>query len=253
MDNKDLSIVVALAKSASGIPAPTSQDAGKVIKVDDEGAYGLAIDEGQNTFAGLTDTNISNPQTGDTPIYDRTTNKWVNSDGKFWLTFTITQQSAITCDKTLTEITTAYKANKNIWAEVLLPGVYGSNSFRPRAQLVDIGYDPGLMKVKNILFIGYCPVTDSFLGTDFKFFIGHNGTNFFFRIIDELPWKEVTGTLTAGQTSVVISDASITSSSTIQVFTDTGINYTAISVSTGSVTITYPAQQADVNVKVRVS
>lgn len=66
-------------------------------------------------------------------------------------------------------------------------------------------------------------------------------------------WKDVTGTLTAGQTSVVISDSSITSSSTIQVFTDTGINYTAISVSTGSVTITYPAQQADVNVKVRVS
>lgn len=253
MDNKDLSIVVALAKSAGGIPTPTAQDAGKVIKVDDDGAYGLAIDEGQNTFAGLTDTTISNPQTGDIPVYDRTTNKWANSNGKFWLTFTITEQLSIACDKTLAEITTAYKANKNLWAEVHLPGVSGSNSFMPRAQLIDVGYEAGLNTVKNILFIGYCPVTDSYLGTDFKFFIGHNGTNFFFKIIDELPWTEKTGTLTAGQTSVVISDSSITSSSTIQVFTDTGINYTAISVSTGSVTITYPAQQADVNVKVRVS
>ena len=67
-------------------------------------------------------------------------------------------------------------------------------------------------------------------------------------------YTEVTGTLTAGNTSVTLSDASITTSSTIDVYTDTfGVNPTAISVSTGSVTLTFPAQASNVGVKVRVS
>lgn len=67
-------------------------------------------------------------------------------------------------------------------------------------------------------------------------------------------YTEVTGTLTAGNTSVTLSDASITTSSTIDVYTDTfGVNPTAISVSTGSVTLTFPAQASNVAVKVRVS
>lgn len=85
MDNKDLSIVAALAKSVGGgggsstpIPTPTAQDVGKVIKVDDNGAYGLAIDEGQNTFAGLTDTTITSPTNGQVPVFDSSDNKWKN-------------------------------------------------------------------------------------------------------------------------------------------------------------------------------
>lgn len=67
-------------------------------------------------------------------------------------------------------------------------------------------------------------------------------------------YTEVTGTLTAGNTSVTLSDASISTSSTIDVYTDTfGVNPTAISVSTGSVTLTFPAQASNVGVKVRVS
>lgn len=67
-------------------------------------------------------------------------------------------------------------------------------------------------------------------------------------------YTEVTGTLTAGNTSVTLSDASITTSSTIDVYTDTfGVNPTAVSVSTGSVTLTFPAQASNVGVKVRVS
>ena len=65
---------------------------------------------------------------------------------------------------------------------------------------------------------------------------------------------EVTGTLTAGQTSITLSDASITTSSFIQVFADNGnVNYTSISVITGSVTIGFLAQASDMTVTVRVS
>lgn len=67
-------------------------------------------------------------------------------------------------------------------------------------------------------------------------------------------YKDITGTLTAGQTSITLSDASITSLSFIQVFAGNGnINYTSISVATGSVTIGFLAQASDMTVTVRVS
>lgn len=67
-------------------------------------------------------------------------------------------------------------------------------------------------------------------------------------------WTDVTGTLTAGQTSITLQDASIDTTSTLDFYTDTfGVNPTAVSVSTGSVTLTFEAQASNLGVKVRVS
>lgn len=67
-------------------------------------------------------------------------------------------------------------------------------------------------------------------------------------------YTDITGTLTAGQTSITLSDASITASSFIQVFAGNGnINYTSISSTEGSVTIGFLAQASDMTVTVRVS
>ena len=69
-------------------------------------------------------------------------------------------------------------------------------------------------------------------------------------------WIDVTGTLTAGNTSIVFSNAAITSSSTIELFVDDayyGVMPTAVSVATGSVTYTFEAQQTDIPMKVRIS
>ena len=67
-------------------------------------------------------------------------------------------------------------------------------------------------------------------------------------------YTDVTGTLVAGQTSVTLQDSSILTTSTIDVYTDTfGVNPTAISVAAGSVTLTFPAQQTNIGVKVRIS
>lgn len=64
---------------------------------------------------------------------------------------------------------------------------------------------------------------------------------------------EVTGTLIAGQTSLTISDNSILTTSTIDVYTDTyGISPESITVATGSVTLTFEAQASDLGVKVKV-
>jgi len=66
-------------------------------------------------------------------------------------------------------------------------------------------------------------------------------------------YTDVTGTLTAGSTSLTLSDASITSSSTLDFYTSVyGVNPTAVSISTGSVTLTFEAQLTNINVKVRV-
>lgn len=72
--------------------------------------------------------------------------------------------------------------------------------------------------------------------------------------INEVRGTFVTGTLTAGSTSITLSDASITPTSTIDIYTSTfGIQPTNASVATGSITLTFLAQASDITVKVRVS
>lgn len=66
-------------------------------------------------------------------------------------------------------------------------------------------------------------------------------------------WTDVTGTLVAGQTSITLSDASITTTSTIEVFNDLDVPYNSKTVSTGSITLTFDEQASNMNVKVRVS
>lgn len=66
---------------------------------------------------------------------------------------------------------------------------------------------------------------------------------------------EVVGTLTAGQTSITLQEAHISTADTCSLSFKTnifGVNPTAVSVSTGSVTLTFPAQATDMRVKVVV-
>lgn len=67
-------------------------------------------------------------------------------------------------------------------------------------------------------------------------------------------WIDLTGTLTAGQTSITLSDSIITTDSTFDFYTDTfGANPTNVVATNGSITLTFEAQQSDVGVKVRVT
>lgn len=72
-------------------------------------------------------------------------------------------------------------------------------------------------------------------------------------VVPELPYKDITGTLSAGETSITLSDASITTNSTIDIYTDLDVPYNSKTLSTGSITITFDAQQSNMSVKVRVS
>lgn len=72
--------------------------------------------------------------------------------------------------------------------------------------------------------------------------------------INEVRGEILTGTLLAGATSITLSDASIDSDSTIDIYTSVyGVSPTAVTVATGSVTLTFDAQGADLGVKVVIS
>ena len=74
-----------------------------------------------------------------------------------------------------------------------------------------------------------------------------------FSALSACGFVEVTGTLLTGSTTLVLSDASITSTSTLVVFTDVyGVSPTDMVATTGSVTLTFEAQASDLGVKVRV-
>lgn len=65
--------------------------------------------------------------------------------------------------------------------------------------------------------------------------------------------KILNGTLNAGDTEVTITDSSITTTSLIDVYTDTyGVNPTNIVATTGSITLTFTIQANNVAIKVRV-
>lgn len=69
--------------------------------------------------------------------------------------------------------------------------------------------------------------------------------------INELRGVVLTGTLLTGSTSITFQDPSISTSSTIEMFTDTfGVNPVSVTVGSGTMTITFEAQQADLGVKV---
>lgn len=63
----------------------------------------------------------------------------------------------------------------------------------------------------------------------------------------------ITGTLTAGSTSITLSDSTIQANSALDFYTDVyGVNPTAVSVSSGSVTLTFDAQGSNMTVGVIV-
>lgn len=71
---------------------------------------------------------------------------------------------------------------------------------------------------------------------------------------DSVPYKELQGVLTAGQTSITFNDSVISSNRTIDYFPGIcGVVPTSITVTTGSVVFTFEEQETDMTLKVRIS
>jgi hypothetical protein len=71
--------------------------------------------------------------------------------------------------------------------------------------------------------------------------------------VDSLQPTMLTATLTAGATTLEVSDAAITTDSIFDFYTSTfGVNPSAAVVEAGKITLTFEAQEADMTVKVEV-
>lgn len=69
-----------------------------------------------------------------------------------------------------------------------------------------------------------------------------------------IPYKELQGILTAGQTSITFTDNVINANRTIDYFPSIyGVVPTSITVATGSVIFTFEEQNVDMILKVRIS
>jgi len=69
--------------------------------------------------------------------------------------------------------------------------------------------------------------------------------------VNELKGTEMTATLLAGQTTITFLSPAITTSSTIDIYTDKfGVSPEDVTVTTGQVTIVFEAQSSDLGVKV---
>lgn len=72
--------------------------------------------------------------------------------------------------------------------------------------------------------------------------------------VNKTLYTDYEATLTAGNTTVTITNAAITGNETIDVYTNVfGVNPTNIVASSGSIVLTFPIQASDVSVKVRLS
>ena len=70
------------------------------------------------------------------------------------------------------------------------------------------------------------------------------------KVLNEKFGTTLTSTLSAGSTSLVFSNSVITTSSTIDLYTDAyGVNPTDVSVEAGKMTLTFDAQTKDISVK----
>lgn len=71
---------------------------------------------------------------------------------------------------------------------------------------------------------------------------------------DSVPYKELQGTLTAGQTSITFNDSVISSNRVIDYYPSIyGVVPTSITVTSGSVVFTFDEQATDMTLKVRIS
>lgn len=100
-----------------------------------------------------------------------------------------------------------------------------------------------------------CKIASNIVASQFMTAYNFNGLNTTSKnivgSINEVKGKEVTGTLTAGSTSITLQDAAITTTSTIDIYTDVfGINPESATVATGEITITFEAQSSNLGVKV---
>ena len=216
---------------------------------------------GSSTLAGLTDVDLDNLADGQILVWDDTNSKWVNANnqGSGGSGNSYEKTSLYTATQVESLISLSQSMANFDLIELVVWYAYGSEIYTQNAiynaqELIDaIGSNPEKrFCVNNDSYYCWYRVNDV---DELQLMASSNDLK-----IQEIygykfngGYTEVTGTLTAGSTSITLSDAVITTSSTIEVFNDLDVPYNSKTLSTGSITLTFDAQQSNMSVKVRVS
>lgn len=182
-----------------------------------------AIPSGVSILSDLTDVTITTPSDGQVLTYDSSSQEWINASGGGGSS-TLSGLSDVDLTSPADGQILTYDSSNQEWVN--------SDNSGKGVVLTQAQYD--------------ALVSAGTVDPDETYYISDGLTPSF-------PWVDVTGTLTAGATSITLSSAAITTSSTIEVFTDADVDYNSITVATGSVTITFDEQASNMGVKVRVS
>lgn len=177
------------------------------------------------------DVNISSPTDGQILKYDGTSSKWVNGTGGGGGASALDDLTDVDITTPSDGQTLVYDSTNSKWVN----GAGGGGSAKQTA-VTQAQYNA-------LVQAGTVDPTMEYFITD-----GIPAQVF--------PWTEIVGTLTARQTSLVFSNAAITTNSTIDVYVDSafyGVNPLTTVLTTGSLTLTFYAQASDMPVKVRVS
>lgn len=213
---------------------------------------------GSSTFAGLTDVDIDGETlaNGQVPKYNATTGKWENaneSGGGSSTVFVITQTASNpdTYDKTAQEIYNAVSSKGYSFMFINGSNVYYSTkAVIVNASKAVIYFDSQVTDVTE----GYGTQTVNQFRLDVDTSLGILQYESMFESLKE---RTAEGTLTAGQTSITISNCSgLSADSMVDVYaTIYGVSPTNVVVNTTAhtVALTFEAQSSDMGVKVRWS
>lgn len=156
------------------------------------------------------DVVITNPTNGQVLMYDSTTQKWVNG--------TITTTLAGLTDTQIASLSNGqallYDATSQKWVN--------GNISSTLAELTDTA----ISSVANKDILQYNTTSGKWENKSL--------------------YKKLTATLTAGQTTLTFTDASITATSLCDLYCDGGLDYESVTSTTGSITYTFEAQASDI-------
>ena len=184
---------------------------------------------GSSTLSGLTDVDISSPEPDQVLKYDNVNSKWINGTGG---------GGSSTLDG-LTDVTITTPTNGQVLqynGSGWINANGGGGGSAKQTAVTQAEYN-ALVQAGTV-----DPTMEYFITDGIPYSVA--------------PWTDITATLTAGQTSLVFSNAVITIDSTIEVFVNDafyGVNPTAITLATGSLTLVFSEQDSDMPVKVRIS
>jgi len=203
---------------------------------------------GASALSDLTDVNLNKLADGEYLVYDAESGMWKNGTGKDIYT---ELQGVLSAGETTITLTSDFITTNSVIEDFVDDAFDGIEYVSREVENGSITYTfpkqssnmPVMARVwiKGVGTVGVAIEDDE---------ISLNSTWSSTKIAQELG-KKLSGTLTAGSTSITFTDASITESALYDFYTDTwGVNPTAVTIITGQLTLTFEEQTSDVSVKV---